>query len=702
MDDAAEPVRFEKVAKPKRLPKAWPNFRERLEAHASGEPEPIVPSYLKDAEEFKAVTSGAWSMTWHSIKFHAFWSWKYALLLAWYALPGVWRTVRRIAGWALDFEAMDRANATPPGDAGYLRHMDLRDQHVRPRLALVGFLTVVTAVVGVVAWIKSPWWLSWPAVAVAVALFGFVGAPRGKRLIPLAVDKGGAPPITPAIIAGALARLGIADLNRAIKDNPDTAVRWVGLGISRDHVGRGSLVTLELPPGCVGQDIVDKRPKLASALGRALGQTFVTTDPQRSPAYLEIWAPDENMNQRKQSSWPYLDPGAVGDYFKAFTAGWDEMNRKIEMILDESGSVFAGRSGYGKTTGSACLLAWSALDPTVEHWIVDLAGKGDWRDAALFASRLISGQDTEHAKAALQLLRDLRQEIRVRAAILEDLPEEIRGPAVKVTRETANTVPGLHPLYVFIDEVQELFGNEDKELAKEARALAVACSRLGRAMAVHMHFATQEPSHSVFDVGLRRNLRNRVCYSVTSDEVSQRVLGDDAAEAKLSAKEFSAFDFGISYTVGSFSHRILPATRHQWPNLDGPARAALFARARQLRESAGTLRGVAAGIVPEVRVDLPPADFLADVLEVAGGSKNIWSATLLARLGEAWPERYGPWTAEQLASSLRPYKLRPKGVDCPVPPGDKGGRTRRGYVLAEIELARAEELAERGEDAWES
>ena len=61
--------------------------------------------------------------------------------------------------------------------------------------------------------------------------------------------------------------------------------------------------------------------------------------------------------------------------------------------------------------------------------------------------------------------------------------------------------------------------------------------------------------------------------------------------------------------------------------------------------------------------------------------------------------------AESMTRSWKsglPWRMKPKMVDCPVPPGDDGGRSRRGYVLSAIEKAWADEVAEREGDEWES
>lgn len=689
---APAPVPAAKVRAPRRTPR----WEDAIRSFTAGEPEPIVVPWMKDKAQARAMVTGVAHFTWHRISYHGARAPLYALLFAAWAPRGAWRGIRWTYGYITDEEAHVRAREAPLGDPSYEKLISLRDRHVVPRMYWCGFLALAALTALVVAWVKLPRILVDLGALGGFVALAFAGAPRGRRMFKPAVIRSEGPQITPGIIVGALAKLKIPDLNAAIKENADNAIRWVGAGISRDHVGRGTLVQAELPPGCVGQDVLDRRDKLASALARPLGCTWVSLDPQISPGYMEIWIPDENLNRRKQAPWPYLK-GAPTDYFEPFQIGTDQMNRPVLALLDQSGSIFAGRSGFGKTSGSAVVLYYSALDPTVEHWIADLAGKGDWRDAAMFASRHVAGQDDEHLEAFLYMLRDLRTEVRTRAAILNDLDPAVRGPEVRVTRATANTVPGLHPLHFFGDEVQEAFGAENADLAKECRTLAASCSKLGRALGIHMQLATQEPTQAVFPVALRRNIRLRVLYSVTSDATDKVVLGDDAVNAGISSTQFTVADLGIANVVGSHSHNSMPATVCQWANLNGPARAALATHARAVREAAGTLRGEAAGIHVERVPDVPGRDFLDDAYAVTLGRRKAWTENLLTLLAANWPGRYQGWTAEQLAASFRQYGVAPTDVhDGPLDGGKAS--TRKGYDVAAIRRAHAEQAADDAED----
>lgn len=518
---------------------------------------------------------------------------------------------------------------------------------------------------------------------VALGWYGWTWKHKPRDLVSTLTPGGETPAITHAAMVRAFGKLGISDLNAALKEDEDKAIRWIGPGISHDRVGRGILVRCELPPGVLGSDVLKKQEKLASALSLKAGRLWVSIDPEENPAFVEVWIPDKSLNKMPQPPWPYLRAASKADYFEEFQFGTDQMGRPVMGILDESGSLAAGQSGFGKSSACAVVLYYSALDPTVEHWICDLAGKGDWSDARLFASRFVEGQEDEDAEAALQMLRDLRNEVRRRSEILRKLPVEVRGPKVKVTRKTA-AVPGLHPLHLFIDEAQELFGHPDKNLRQEARKLAIDCSKLGRAVGVHMQFATQQPTDDSFPVPLRNNIRLRACFRVIAEGTSKLILGDDAAGAGICATQFTTKDQGVSWVVGPSSHEAQP-TVVRWHFLDSEDRAKLAARARALREQRGMLRGLAAGIEPEPTPDIEVRDILADTEAVTVGREKVWTENLLTLLGEKWPGRYGGWTAEQLAAEFKPYGIEPKNVrDVPNDAAGAVPAPRKGYDLAPI------------------
>lgn len=586
-------------------------------------------------------------------------------------------------GEASQFRAAAIADPLNGGDA-WLRQRKEQREARKERLQVLGVVAIVAFFALVIACAKAPWvvfggtvvlllWLGW---------YGFTWRHETRELLPSVGVAEDAPRISYDAVVDALSRLGIAPLTKAIKDNPESAIRWVA-PIARTAENKGTLIQAELPAGVCAADVVKNRPSLASALARPLGAVHPSVDIEAHPGRLKLYIADEDMARAKQGPWPFLKEG-VGDYFADFPIGTDPMGGPVTTKLDEMNSLFGGQPGYGKTSGMSIVLGWSALDATVEHWIFDLKGLGDWQDAPLFAARYAAGQDEETAEAVMDALLELRKDIGRRAKIMEKVPRD-KKPDNKVTRQLANSGIGLHPLHVVIDEAQEICLHPTH--GKKAGDLLVACSKLGRALGVHLQIATQRPDADSIPTALRANIATRSCFRVADRHTNDMILGDGMRAAGLDAGQFTTRDKGIAWVIGATSHDAEPTvTRYHY--LNGHDRRRIFARARALREAEGLLRGLAAGVEPEKAPD-DKLDVLSDIHAVTRGRENIHTANLLELLKSAWPQRYADLEARGLADLLRPHDITSTDVwDGPLDGGPK--KSAKGY-----ELSRVRELASR-------
>jgi S-DNA-T family DNA segregation ATPase FtsK/SpoIIIE len=135
---------------------------------------------------------------------------------------------------------------------------------------------------------------------------------------------------------------------------------------------------------------------------------------------------------------------------------------------------------------------------------------------------------------------------------------------------------------------------------------------------------------------------------------------------------FSRSDKGIGYLAGEGDDPLIVRTYY----VDQPAAERITARARAMRQRAGTLSGHALGEDPD------PADatstLLADVLAVVPVSEaRVWNQTVVARLAELRPEVYGGWEAEQLTAALKPFGIT-TGQVWGTDPETGEGANRRG------------------------
>ena len=160
------------------------------------------------------------------------------------------------------------------------------------------------------------------------------------------------------------------------------------------------------------------------------------------------------------------------------------------------------------------------------------------------------------------------------------------------------------------------------------------------------------------------------------------VLGTSSYKNGLRATTFGPRDKGIGYLVGATDDPQIVRTAY----IDGPAAEAIGARARALREAAGTLSGHALGEDDDEAEQRPRRSILADIAAVFGPDEDrLWSEIIAARLAEQWPTTYQGTTPASLAASAQ--ALRP-GAGAGV--GHRRGRrerNRRGYLRDAVTTA---------------
>jgi S-DNA-T family DNA segregation ATPase FtsK/SpoIIIE len=151
------------------------------------------------------------------------------------------------------------------------------------------------------------------------------------------------------------------------------------------------------------------------------------------------------------------------------------------------------------------------------------------------------------------------------------------------------------------------------------------------------------------------------------------VLGTSAYKNGIRATTFRAeVDAGLGYLVGASSSA--QVARTYYLNLPDTERAAK--RARQLREHAGTLSGVALGQDDTV----PQRDVLADVIEAFGGATGMHWQALADQLAARFPERWADTSAEAVSAEVRARGVRTVQVK-------QDGQNRQGCRLADVERA---------------
>src|SRR6266542_2328725 len=346
-----------------------------------------------------------------------------------------------------------------------------------------------------------------------------------------------------------------------------------------------------------------------------------------------------------------LGRSGTHDLFTPVPFGADPRGRGVAVPLVQHNVLIGSLPGQGKTSALRVLACGAALDPTAQLWLHELKGSGDLDPLEQIAHRYVSGIDDDSIGYAADSLGLLKTEVMRRAGALKQLPRQL-CPDRRVTRAIADRRQlGLYPLACVIDECQNLFAHP--QLGAKAGEDAEFIIKIGRAFGVSLILAT-------------RAYKNGLRATVFRPEI----------------------DAGIGYLVGATSTPVVVRTAY----LDGPATERIAARARALREAAGTLSGHALGQAPQ-ESSARPERLLGDVLGVVPTTQDKVAAEVLHQwLATAHPEVYGDWTTDRLTASLRSY-----GIDTSVQvhrPGPDGQRRNlRGITRQSV----ADALTQRGQ-----
>ena len=147
-------------------------------------------------------------------------------------------------------------------------------------------------------------------------------------------------------------------------------------------------------------------------------------------------------------------------------------------------------------------------------------------------------------------------------------------------------------------------------------------------------------------MGVSSNVSQRFCLKVMDQIANDMVLGTSAYKQGIRATSFRAeIDAGLGYQVGAAAQPLVVRAFY----LDMAATEKIAARARALREAAGTLSGVALGDDDSA----PQRDVLADVLEVFGDASGLHWQALAERLAQRFPERWEGTSGDAVSAELR-------------------------------------------------
>ena len=615
-------------------------------------PRPVLPGWLRSRDAFWSAVVWAAGRVAHLVAFHGLRLPLYWLRLCLRAPIGTGRALAVWFRWVSDSDGRAvRSNlASGPGidPAVFYRITEQRRQMLTGRL-IVSIAAGTFLLTGMWSFITytTDWGFAL-GVAAVLALLGLVGRSADRPVTSRSVDSDSVPRLTADLILTALGSLGIAELNKAVRMDSATAVRFPA-PITRD--GPGFRADIDLPPGVTAGDVIERRDRLASGLRRPLGAVWPEAEHDTHAGRLTLWVGDRPMAKSKPVPWTLLKHGAV-DLFAPFPIGVDPRGRPVEVTLMFALGVIGALPRMGKTALLRLLALAAALDPTCELHVYDLKGGADLLPLEPVAHRFRVGDEPEDLAYLRSDLRAIHADMARRYKVLRGLPRAV-CPEGKITRALADQRHlGLFPVVVVIDECQLAFDGDPDTVA-----LVTDLGKRGPAAGIIVLLATQRVDAQSLPTGISSNAVLRWCFKVTGQVENDMVLGTSAYKAGIRATMFARTDQGICYFAGEGADPVIARTAY----LNAPTAETVVARARAARLAAGLLTGHAAGIEPEPdQADQSLLDHLAEVWPVAenGPAERVWWDELANRLAEVHPGLYAGWTGTQVSAAAKPQGLK--------------------------------------------
>ncbi|HEV2636298.1 MAG TPA: FtsK/SpoIIIE domain-containing protein [Actinocrinis sp.] len=629
----------------------------------------VLAGWAKDGAEFRRASSGVIDHHWYLIRFHAVRiPFLYLPRLAARSPLGLLKAVRVCGRWVADRHGgAVVADAVGKLDAGlYLRVSPQHNRRVRARLALA--LPGIAALAA--GWVLAqhlPRIDAYPLYLTLISALGVIGRPADKPLLSRATESGRVEKLTSEIVLRALGSIGIAKLADAV-----TKGRGISFPTEIARDGAGYRAVVDLPYGVTADEVIERRIKLASGLRRPLGCVWPEPVPEDHEGRLVLWVGDKDMAETTKEPWPLLKRGTV-DLFKPIPIGTDPRGRWVFITLMYASVVIGAVPRMGKTFFLRLLLLAAALDPRVQLMPFDLKGTGDFRALAPVSYRYRAGDDVDDIEYGLTAMRELRDEMRRRTKVIQNLPVHLSREN-KVTPElAADPSLGLHPILLAVDECQRWF--ENKTHGEELTEIAEDITRRGPALGIIGAFATQRPDAKSLPTGISGNAIIRFALKILDQVANDMVLGTSKYKQGIKATLFRRRDLGVGYLVGEGDDPQIVASSY----IDGEAAEKIVARARTAREQAGTITGYAAGVhIPEATTQAATIlDDLSAVMDkVVFTNGKIWGEELLTLLTDYRPDPYQKWKVETLTSALKPHGI--KSVNASRRDGETV-TTRKGY-----------------------
>lgn len=643
---------------------------------------PVVAPWLLERDQRAQAARHVTGHAWHVTRYHGARVPLYSARAAALAPRGAARALAVAGSWALDLEqAPLRARARQVGDTAAFRTLR-QDRGKRARnAALSGSAGVLVLVVGYLA---APPWLLWLVAVVAVLALGKLGATADRPLVAPAVVPNGKRKLSYGIVTDAM-----LDAKLCTSDRPIT----FATPIHRDS--NGYRVVVDLPGGRTADAAIAKRDEIASGLDVDERQVFLSRvrGASGSARRVDLWVCDVDPLSIPAGTTELLEAEQV-NFWRPWSFGKDERGNTVELCILWAAMLIGAIPRRGKTFVARLVALAAALDPHVDLYVFDFKGSPDWVPFRAVAHRIFHGDrpdpDTgiHPVGALLDTVNELLAEVDRRNRLMRTLPADV-CPEGKLTEELSRAKGyGLHLKLLVIDEVQRAFTNRD--YGDELELALTDLVKAGPSAGIITVAATQKPDAKSTPTGFRDQFGIRFALYVTTRDASEAVLGAGAGGEGLHAHRLPPNAPGAGLLRGTGDAAIAAGIVRT--GLANQVHAEqICARARTLREGAGTLAEMALGVL----VSATPCTYSvgADLVMVLAEDK-AHSDVLCARLAERWPERYTEWRPAQLHAALKPYGVGPRQVWAQT---IEDGAMRNRYGIVRAELVKALDAPVKGE-----
>ncbi|MEQ7011197.1 hypothetical protein ABN028_34000 [Actinopolymorpha sp. B17G11] len=612
---------------------------------------PIIPAWLKSRTDRRATFRAVRRNVGYWVGFHAVRSPLYAAKTAWYAPIGAYRTVSRVLRWAWaeqgNWELRQHAAST--NDAYTWQALNrTRSRESRARFWLVGpaaAVLVIALIALAVSGVVPP--LAWYAAAAAVGLLAArVGRPADKPILDRVSRGRRFTKLTGEMVRNALVSLGFS----AMKESGSIEFAQQ---IHRD--GPGYLARVNLPGSLEAVKVIDRRGGLSAAFRLPVDQVWPSAGPEHA-GQLDIWVGYQPVSKMRRPARSLADPAVVTSVFTGHEFGTDERQRPVQTKLFERSFLVGGRPGSGKTYAARALATIALLDPTAELKIAEFKGTGDFLDLEDLCSTYVVGVDDAALAQGAGIVTWALAEAERRGKRILAAKKRGEAPKGKVTPELSRKPgSGLHPVFILIDEVHELFAAFPGTAKDCERAI-----KRTRALNIIWVLATQIPDKTSLPPNIVRCVSNRWCLAVGGQVENDMILGTGAYKRGITATVYRPeIDAGWGVMTGLAAP---VSVNSHFP--DEKTTAAIVARAKGLRG------GQVVGADDDA---LAARDLLADLAEVSEPNGQHWAPAAEA-LSQRWPESYPNLSPDALSELARASKVR--SVDVKI-----AGTTRKGYRL---------------------